>query len=98
MTALLISAVISVLIASITGLIRICLTLRRNQEICTYRTELLERVYRAAQDDIAHGRDFSWRYEAYGEVTYGAMLHQYRRPLDSFYTDLSFATVGETRR
>jgi hypothetical protein len=66
----------------------------RNKRVFEYRANLLADISRAAKKDIAKGRDYRWRYEQFEEVNYGAMVWNFWKPLDSFYTDRSFVELN----
>lgn len=62
----------------------------RNRQVFDYRMELLDKVSKMADKDIAAGREFRWRYEYLGTVEYNTMVMQFWKPLDSFYPNKSF--------
>jgi hypothetical protein len=66
----------------------------RNELVYRYRGELLRRVARCAEDDIAHDRAWDWRYEAFERLSYRRMVLEFWRPLDWFIEDTAFITEG----
>lgn len=66
------------------------LMLHRNERVYQYQKSLLEQIERLSDADIKSGRDWHWRLEAFKRVTYGQMLYQFWKRLDSFYPDKSF--------
>ena len=61
--------------------------MRRNNLVCEYRKDLVNRAYQAGLLDIAAGGDGLWRYARFERVTYEQMLYQFWRPFSSFYPD-----------
>ena len=67
----------------------------RNEKTYNYRRGVLADVGRAVKSDIAAGRPWYWRYEAFGSVSYNEMAWQPWRRFDSFYPDQSFRFAEE---
>lgn len=61
----------------------------RGQAVYQYRSELLMRILVAANIDILLGRFSEWRFAVLNSVTWDEMVKS-KRPLESFYPDLSF--------
>lgn len=57
----------------------------RNFVVSRYRTAMLLRVYEAANRDAADDRDYDWRFEEMGAVSYDQMFWLFWKPLKSFY-------------
>lgn len=57
----------------------------RNTRVFRFRSILLERISDAASQDIKNHRDFMWRYNEFGNVSYEAMATKMWRPIQSFY-------------
>lgn len=64
----------------------------RNFGVYCFRMRLLEQIDRAVLDDIARGFSFENRFQAFGAVSYPAMVLQFWKPLrvSSFYQDSCF--------
>lgn len=65
----------------------------RNDRVYAYRMRLLALIGDAADDDIAAGRPWEWRYAALDRVPYSRMVYSIRS-FDSFYPDKRFITMG----
>lgn len=66
----------------------------RNRSVAVYRRKILSKIDVAGRDDILSGRDWFWRFQYFDTVSYDDMMCQFWRPLDSFYADSAFITVG----
>lgn len=66
----------------------------RNFAVADYRRKILFKIDAACRDDIFSGREWQWRFDDYDTVSYDDMMRQFWRPLDSFYADSAFITVG----
>lgn len=64
------------------GIVFCYFMLIRNDNVHTYRMELLDKVFSF--------EDWQWRREVFMSVTYGDMMHRWWKSLDSFYPDMSF--------
>lgn len=69
----------------------------RNEAVYRFRMSLLRSIRVASQVDIAAGRfDWQWRYAAFEDASYAAMMHQFWKPLraEEWYADTSFLEAG----
>lgn len=73
------------LIISCAMLVFVAFMMLRNNQVCDFRINLLHKVSNVAINDIEHGRDWKWRYVKMQQVSYGRMLFQFWRRLESFY-------------
>lgn len=80
----------AMILMCVAGIIHCTLALKRNDEVCAFRTALVNKIADASERDGALGKDSSWRWAVYDSVTYEEMLRQRRRPLSDFYLDYSF--------
>lgn len=62
----------------------------RNEQVFKHRNRIIGRIGELADQDIAAGRPWEWRYEAFGAVAYRDMHLKFWKSLDSFYQDKSF--------
>ena len=86
--------VIILLSLSSTGIIFCVFMLRRNEQIFRFQMEMLDQVSTATRNDIRKGLSWEWRYEAMSAVDSSDMMRQFWRPLDDFYPDKKFLTIG----
>ena len=68
----------------------------RLELVARYRHRLLVYIFAAGCDDIEHDRCPLWRYDVLDSVSFGKMLYQFWRPLESFYPDTRFTEKGES--
>lgn len=61
----------------------------RLRRVLRYRLATLNAVSEAAQQDIASGLPWRWRYDVYETVTFDQMAYS-ARPLKTFYEDKAF--------
>jgi len=61
----------------------------RNNAVYKYRIGLLDRISKAAEEDINMGRDWRWRYDILHKVTYQEMVWKFWKPISSFYNHYS---------
>ena len=83
-----------VLVISLWAMLGIFCLMVRNNRVFHYRNYLIEEMFRAGRDDIAHGRDPSWRREVFYSVSYNEMVYKFWKPLSEFYEDKSFIVLG----
>ena len=57
----------------------------RNEAVHNEQMRVIQVVSNLARIDIKEGRDWKWRYEAFDEISYYAMLFQLWKPVKSFY-------------
>jgi hypothetical protein len=82
-------ATIIVLLAQL-GIIFSIYMIWRNEKVSNYRHDVIEKMFKAAEEDVIAGRDWLWRHEIYMQVPYSDMLYKFWKPLDSFWMDKSF--------
>ena len=85
---------IVVYVIAVAVLIWAAILMVRNNKVFTYRAELLDKIAHAARDDAEYGADWRWRFDVFHTVEYEDMVHQFWRPLDTFYPDKAFITPG----
>lgn len=57
----------------------------RNEQVHTYRINIIKRIHDAALEDIRNGNyDYDWRWGEYNDVSYSRMLMSFGS-LDKFY-------------
>ena len=62
----------------------------RARRVRDYRIDLVHRVAKACETDVAHGHtSYKWRWDAFDAVSFDQMVYSWRS-LDSFYPDRSF--------
>lgn len=69
----------------------ICLgALIKNELVYSARNKILDSISMKAQEDIAQGKRWQWRYEEYRKVTYTQMMYQFWVRPEALYKDKSF--------
>lgn len=61
-----------------------------------WRRTLLQKTVLAARQDLERGQTWEWRLEAFESVKFSTTVFTFWRPLDSLYSDQSFATPNYT--
>ncbi len=82
-------ATIIIILLSVSVLLILYLAYR-NYLVYKYRTQLIDQLCGAGNEDIKFGRDPSWREKEFNKVSYCGMVYEFWKPLDSFYPDKSF--------
>ena len=86
MEAVLTVLAIILLASCVIALVLSVIMLWRNDKTFKYRSNMIDKISKAAQKDILEGRyNYGWRYEEYDAVSYHEMAVKFWKPLDSFY-------------
>jgi hypothetical protein len=65
--------------------------LARNERVYKFQNELLTVVSDLAGEDIAEGREWTWRYDAFNTSSYNEKAMGFKRlKASNYYDDLSF--------
>ena len=88
---MIISLLILLLVLMSCSLLCLGYFLNRDEQVFQLRTRLLGKIQSCSQKDISLGRDWNWRYDVYGSVSYDKMLYSFKKlKTENYYTDLHF--------